>query len=176
MRIRQTPPDAAHPGSRRPPRVIAHPAGRLPVRGLNAALALLLLAACSPALHPLYRDYAVNIRGASVEERLRSALEEAGWDLAPRGAGNALGTTPRRLRHWGLYSVVVTVEVVPVGTDYVRLFVHPYRHYVTGNRSKIPFLKGSIRRRVLADLDRALEERGLDAIGTSISRDRARRL
>lgn len=86
-----------------------------------------------------------------------------------------MATAPRRLRHWGLYSIVVSIDAVPVGERHVRLFVHPYRHYITGGRSKIPYLKGSIRRRVMADLDRTLKAQGLAAIGTGVSRDRARR-
>ncbi len=131
--------------------------------------------ACSPSLYPLYRDYEVEQHTAPVRQRLERALEEAGWELVDHGAANAVAAAPRRLRNWGLYSIMVSIEAVPVGAAHVRLFVHPYRHYITGGRSKIPYLKGSIRRRVMAELDRTLEVQGLAAIGTGVSRDRARR-
>lgn len=136
---------------------------------------LLAALACSPSLYPLYRDYEVDPHSAPIRQRLERALADAEWELVDHGAPNAVATAPRRLRHWGLYSIVVTIEAVPVGDRHVRLFVHPYRYYITGGRSKIPYLKGSIRRRVMAELDKKLEAQGLAAIGTGISRDRARR-
>lgn len=105
-------------------------------------------------------------------DRLRDAFEETGWHTVPPPAPNAITTQERRIRSWGLYRVMVSIEAVPVGRDHVRLFVHPYRHYITGSRSKIAFLKGSIRRAVLRDLEEAFESRGLMAVGTGISRDR----
>ena len=140
-----------------------------------AAIVLLYALACSPSLYPLYRDYEVNQHSAPVRQRLERALADAEWELVDHGAPNAVATAPRRLRHWGLYSIVVSIEAVPVGNRHVRLFVHPYRYYITGGRSKIPYLKGSIRRRVMAELDAKLEAQGLEAIGTGVSRDRARR-
>ncbi len=127
---------------------------------------------CSPSLYPLYRDYEVTTEDEPVRTLLRESLEEVGWTLVPGHAPNVLATDVRRLQQWGLYQVVVSLEAAPVGGQYVRVFVHPYREYVTGHRSKIPYLKGSIRRSVLRDLDVALESRGLLAVGTGISRDR----
>ena len=144
-------------------------------RGRAVALAVLAALACSPSLYPLYRDYEVNQHPAPIRQRLETALANAQWELVDHGAPNTVATAPRRLRHWGLYSIVVSIEAVPVGDRHVRLFVHPYRYYVTGGRSKIPYLKGSIRRRVMAELDATLEAQGLAAIGTGVSRDRAGR-
>ena len=80
----------------------------------------------------------------------------------------------RPIRNWLLYKVVVQVEAVPIGAQHVRLFVHPYRVYPSGSRSKIPFLKRSIRRRVVRDIDRVFESHGLVAVGTDMSRDEVR--
>ena len=128
--------------------------------------------ACAPSLSPLYRDYAVQQAEVPVPERIETALIEAGWQVTPSSAPNALATDERKVRSWGLYSVVVSLEVVPVGEDYVRLYVHPYRKYFTGNRSKIPYLKKSLQRALLRDLNQAFHDEGLQAIGTGIDRDR----
>ena len=141
---------------------------------LWVSAALLLLPACSPSLYPLYRDYEVGSEEAPLERRLEEALSASGWTRAPASAPNAIATNERRVRSWGLYTVVVSLEAVPVGENHVRLYVHPFRKYITGGRSKIPFLKGSIRRAVLKDLDAAMQTRSIIAVGTGISRDRER--
>ena len=132
----------------------------------------LSVAACAPSLSPLYRDYAVQQSDQSVGERIEAALVEAGWQVTPSSAPNALATDERKIRSWGLYSVVVSLEAVPVGEDYVRLYFHPYRRYFTGGRSKIPYLKKSLQRDLLRDLNQALYDEGLQAVGTGIDRDR----
>ena len=137
-----------------------------------AGLLVLSLSACSPSLYPLYRDYEIQTEDRSIAERIEDALTEAGWESASASAPNAVATQERKVRSWGLYSVVVSLEAVPVGEDYVRLYVHPYRKYFTGNRSKIPFLKSGLRRAVLKDLNEAFQNQGLVALGTGVSRDR----
>ena len=129
---------------------------------------------CSPALHPLYRDYKVQPPSDNVHVRVRQALETSGWALVEGAAPNAVTTMPRQLRNWGLYRVVVQLEAVPVGGTHVRLFVHPYRVYFTGSRSKIPFLKSSLRRSIIRDLDVSFTQQNLVAVGTDITRDRVR--
>ena len=135
-------------------------------------LLALSLSACSPSLSPLYRDYEISTVDQPISERLEDALIEAGWEPIPASAPNAIATQARKIRRWGLYSVVVSLEAVPVGDDYVRLYFHPYRKYFTGNRSKIPFLNSSLRRALLKDLNEAFETQGLVAVGSGISRDR----
>ncbi|MCY4158894.1 MAG: hypothetical protein OXE92_04125 [Bacteroidetes bacterium] len=129
---------------------------------------------CSPALHPLYRDFKHNHSNSPPLRQIELALMEAGWELTDSPSPNAVSTVEREIRNWFLYKVVVQVEVVPVGSQHVRLFVHPYRVYVTGFRSKIPFLKPGIRRRIVHDIDRAFESHNLIEIGTDMSRDRIR--
>ncbi len=137
-----------------------------------AGLLALSLSACSPSLSPLYRDYEIRTADQPLAERIEDALAEAGCQSTPSSAPNALATQERKVRSWGLYSVVVSLEAVPVGGSYVRLYLHPYRKYFTGNRSKIPFLKKSLQRTLLKDLNEAFETRGMVAIGTGLERDR----
>ena len=137
-----------------------------------AGLLALSLSACSPSLSPLYRDYEIRNADRPLAERIEDALAEAGWQSTPSSAPYALATQERKVRSWGLYSVVVSLEAVPVGGSYVRLYLHPYRKYFTGNRSKIPFLKKSLQRTLLKDLNEAFETRGMVAIGTGLERDR----
>ena len=111
---------------------------------------------------------------SDVRVRLEQAFLDAGWLLVEGTAPNAVTTGFRTMRNWGLYKVVVQLEAVPVGDMHVRLFVHPYRQYITGSRSKIPFLKGRIRRSVIRDLDVSFSQNDLRAVGTDISRDRVR--
>lgn len=142
---------------------------------LGLLIGLLLagsLAACAPSLSPLYRDYEVHAPSDSVHSRIAAAFEDAGWTVVPADAPNVVATEERKVNSWFIYKVMVSLEAVPVGDGYVRLFVHPYRAYFTGNRSKIPFLKRGVRHAVLDDLNPALEQHGLVAIGTSVSRDR----
>ena len=139
---------------------------------------VLFLSGCSPKLSPLYRDYAVNpveegtSNGESIFERMEKGLESAGWTPIEGVTPNVLATEMRRFREWGLYSVEVELEVAPIGGDYVRLLIHPYRIYFTGAKSKVPYLRGSLARSVLKDLHAAFDEQGLTFIGTAQSRDR----
>ena len=142
---------------------------------LLLGLSALLIAGCSPTLYPLYRDYEHESGNPALLPSIEEALVEAGWELISPPAPNAVATADRHIRDWIIYRVVVQVEAVPVGSNHVRLFVHPYRIYATGSRSKIPFLKRSIRRRVINEIDRVFESRNLVAVGTDMSRDRVRR-
>lgn len=142
------------------------------LRTLPAALVLLMLAAgCSPSLAPLYQDYAIEqVPADSADvgpdlraEQISRALRDAGWDLAETSLHPAVATEPRTHREWGLYRVTVSLEAVPMGNRYVRVLVHPYREYVWGRRSKMPYLTRAVRRAVLPDLNRSFREHGLIA-------------
>ena len=142
---------------------------------LIAVLLLISTAiSCSPTLYPLYRDYEHGFTGSPPLQQIEEALKEAGWELTTAPSPNAVATVDREIRDWLLYKVVVQVEAVPIGTRHVRLFVHPYRVYVTGSRSKIPFLKRGIRRRIIRDIDQAFQSYDLVAVGTDMSRDEVR--
>ena len=126
-------------------------------------------------MHPLYVDYEVGAYNTPVLQRLEHAFIDAGWSIADKELPNTVSTEVRQFQSWGLYNVMVYIEAVPVGSQYVRLFIHPYRYYFTGARSKIPYLKGGIRRAVLRDLEKALTNQNLVAVGTDLSRDGVRR-
>ncbi|ARA92962.1 hypothetical protein AWN76_007170 [Rhodothermaceae bacterium RA] len=51
--------------------------------------------------------------------------------------------------------------MAPIGDDYVRVFFHPYRQYVTGGRSKIPYLSRRLRRMLIPPLDEHFQAAGL---------------
>ncbi|MDA0378140.1 MAG: hypothetical protein O2899_01500 [Bacteroidetes bacterium] len=141
---------------------------------------LLLLTGCSPRLSPLYRDYEVTAAapaGADEEravilDTIREGLEDAGWTVKDAVTDNVVATESRAFRQWGVYAIEVDLEVAPVGGDYVRLLVHPYRIYFTGAKRKIPYLRASLARSVLKELHASMEERGLKHIGTAQTRDR----
>lgn len=145
---------------------------RLTTRALLVSLTLLVgLAACTPRLSPLYHDYrAADTPENAVRDRVRAALQDAGWSLA--GDDSLTVTTEARtVQHWGLYRVKVSLEVLPMGGDHVRIFFHPYRHYFTGHESTIPYLPSGVRRAIVPDLNDALEERGLTIIEETRRRD-----
>jgi hypothetical protein len=142
-------------------------------------IAAVLAAGCTPKLSPLYRDYEVTEEESSsdevVLERIEDGLRDAGWSLTDPVTDNIVATEERSFRNWGLYSVEVSLEVAPIGGDYVRLMINPYRRYLWGTRSKIPYLRGSLARSVLNDLHDSFEDQGLAFIGTRESRDKAAR-
>ena len=92
---------------------------------LLLGLSALLIAGCSPALYPLYRDYEHDSRNPDLLPSIEEALVEAGWELIPPPAPNVVATADRQIRDWIIYRVAVQVEAVPVGSRHVRLFVHP---------------------------------------------------
>lgn len=130
-----------------------------------------ILVGCSPSLSPLYRDYEVAEPDSSLSARITTALHEAGWDTLSSEIPNAIVTRNKTLSRWGLYRVTAQLEVTPLGADHVRVFVHPFREYVTGGRGKIPYLSPSIRAKFLPQLNEALKNHGLVALGTPLERD-----
>ncbi len=98
-------------------------------------------------------------RRADVLDRIERGLHEAGWNPVAGPTGNVIATEMRRFRQWGLYSVEVELEVAPVGGEYVRLLVHPFRIYFTGAKSKVPYLRGSLARAVFKGFTRYVRNR-----------------
>ncbi|RMF64991.1 MAG: hypothetical protein D6746_00965 [Bacteroidetes bacterium] len=144
--------------------------------GLCGGLLTLGGAGCAPSLSPLYRDYEVVVpdttRAADLSARIATALQQAGWELGESPTAPLITTRPRTLNNWGIYRVEVALEVAPLHGNYVRVFIHPYRRFFTGGRSKIPYLRGSIERAILPDLTKAFEAQGLHLRGSAIERDR----
>lgn len=152
---------------------------RITVAGV--LVAGMLVAGCSPSLTPLYRDFDASVgpdeptaATLAVGERIRRAVLAAGWELTESPADNVVATVPKVVRRWGLYRTEVYIEVTPVNRTYVRVLVHPYRVYFTGHRSKMPFLKRSIRNAVFPDLREAFEAEGIVDVGYARERDGVR--
>lgn len=146
---------------------------RLPVSLLIPVL-LLLLSGCSPKISPLYRDYEIgeqNLSKADVHSRIQTALENAGWTVEDGATANVIATDRRRFRTWGIYSIEVNLEVAPIGDDHVRIFINPYRHYFTGSRRKIPYLRKGLAGSIMKELQPAFKEQGFVFAGTAQSRD-----
>lgn len=133
------------------------------------------LPACSPSLSPLYRDYGIQTEADLIYDNIRESLVEAGWQETTSSALNVIVTEEKTLSRWGIYRVVASLEIVPIGNEYVRVFVNPYRRFFTGSRSKIPFLPPTLKRKTLSDITRAMEKRGLILIGNPIENDRKAR-
>jgi hypothetical protein len=154
----------------RPPRPLA------PRVALAGGLLAALAGGCAPSVTPLYRDFEVRpgtvaADTADLRGRLRAALVDAGWTLAPAVTPEAVATAPRTVSDVGLYRTEVHLDAVPVGGRYVRVFFHPYRRYLSGGRSKVPYLGAGLRRRLLPPLADALARRGLVAVGLARERD-----
>lgn len=138
---------------------------------LLAAVFVAALAGCAPRLAPLYRDFEVATNARSVEARVEAALAEAGWTLRAPEIPNLLATEERTMSEWGLYRVRVSLEVARVGDAHVRVFVQPFRHYITGGRSKIPFLNRRLQAQALSNVTKALQKQGIVVVGTPFEAD-----
>ncbi len=162
-------------------------------------VAFLWFSACAPSLSPLYRDYDVVLGDTSrtasrahpaelpaplsiappdeegapagVRQRIVAALHEAGWDTTSTDLPHAVATRERTVQRWGLYSIVVYLEVTPLGRDHVRMYAHPFRKYVFGKASKLSYLTRPIRSRFLPEIEEAFAKHGLQPVGTPFERD-----
>ncbi len=142
---------------------------------LFVLLLAIATAGCSPSLSPLYRDYQVppdSSYTAADTSRIKNALRDAGWTVRPSDQSNVIATAPRVLDNWFLYKVEVSIETIPINDRYVRLFVHPRRRYITGGRTKISFLKESLREEVVPPLNEAFNKYGYELAATRNQRDR----
>lgn len=143
------------------------------VAALFLSLLIFVASGCAPSLSPLYRDFAVPASDSlSVDTRIAHALADAGWEIADTSTPQAVTTKERTISHWGIYHVDVSLEIVPVGPDHVRVLFHPYRKFFTGNRSKIPYMAKRVQRRTMPQIARALEAQGLSYRATASQRDR----
>ena len=139
---------------------------------LAAGVILVFAAGCAPSLSPLYRDYEVPpAEKPAIQDSIRLALRQAGWELAPSPASAAVATKTKTLNNWGLYKTMVSLEVLPVGDRHVRLYFHPYRSYITGGQSKIMYLSSSLQEELLPSLNKSFKEKGLRPVGTPFERN-----
>lgn len=152
-------------------------------RRIHLMVLVLLVASsgCAPSLTPLYRDFEEAPRASREQtadsrpelERIDRALRSVGWKTRPGAVDGILATEPRAFREWGLYTVEVDLEVLPLAGRYVRVLIHPYRHYFVGGRRKIPYLKTGLAEDVVRDLETAMAAEGLTLVGTATDRDRS---
>ncbi len=149
------------------------------LRSLLSLLVVALFASgCTPRLSPLYRDYRITDQGSNelgMHSRITLALEEAGWSVIDGVTSNIVATESRKFRSYGIYSMEVALEVSPIGKEHVRVFIHPYRHYFTGSRGKMPYLKRGLAKSVMNTLEEPFAAQGLQFAGTAQSRDKAYR-
>jgi len=127
-------------------------------------LVLLFLGGCGHTLSPLYEDYRVDddrTDGQDILALIEHAVTDAGWTLDEADAPNVVSTSEATVTHWGLYKVVVSIDVAPVNGTHVRVFVHPYRVYIWGSRSKMPYMSRRIRNFVIPELTETLSDQGI---------------
>ncbi|MFK7847163.1 MAG: hypothetical protein AB8G77_17805 [Rhodothermales bacterium] len=127
---------------------------------------LWILQGCSPNLGPLYRDYEVKEVEEDVYDQILAALEAAGWDTTAASAPNSIKTKDRTLNKRLIYKTVASLEIIPIGDEFVRVLIHPYRHNFLKMRSKLPYLPSNIERKIVPDLTEALKIQGLYVPGT----------
>ena len=128
-------------------------------RHLAPALAVLLLAGCTPNLSLLYVDYEIGGDASTVEARVAEAFEEAGWEVVEAEAPDAVQTGTRTFQRRILYKTIAYMEAIPIGDDFLRVFIHPFRHPFIGGRNKIPYLSSPLKRQIYPGLTEALEKR-----------------
>jgi hypothetical protein len=136
---------------------------------LSTVTLALVLGACAPSMDPLYRDFqretaVAELSTAALQVTLRRALESAGWEIADESVEPSVRTMPRTHARWGVYRVTVYLEALPLGERHVRVMIHPYREYVWGTRSKLPYLTRPIREAIVPELEQALSAHGLTVI------------
>ena len=147
---------------------------RLTARYTLVLCYILVAAGCSQTLSPLYADFPIDEKVADEEDfqaLVESAVLDAGWTLKAPDAPNAVSTNESTVAHWGLYKVVVSLDVVPVNRSHVRVFVHPYRVYVWGSRSKMLYMSRRVRNHVVPDIREAFESSGILAVDVEMASD-----
>jgi hypothetical protein len=136
--------------------------------------AIVVLAGCGHSLSPLYEDYRISteaVGDADIHVLIEQAVIDAGWTIDEPDAPNVVSTAEATVTHWGLYKVVVSLDVVAINNEHVRVFVHPYRIYIWGSRSKMPYMSRRIRNFVIPDLSETLADRGIIDVEINLADD-----
>ncbi|MEM6337467.1 MAG: hypothetical protein AAF752_12935 [Bacteroidota bacterium] len=157
------------------------------MRVLGLLILFVSVSGCANSLTPLYRDFEVRpvetsmaegdaaepsaIERPELEARVERALGAAGWAITEGPADNVVSTESRQMQNYGIYSIRISLDVLPMAGNHVRVLVHPYRHYFTGSRSKLPYLKRGLGRSFLPELERAFADEGIVLRGTQVERD-----
>lgn len=156
------------------------------VVGLVGLVLLASALGCGGSLSPLYSDFRIDERPTAgetdsvavartdsstasrhIQAEIQAALQEVGWELDEAPSDNAVSTTEVEIVDWGLYEVRVSLDVVPINQKFVRVYVHPYRQYFFGARSKMSYLNRRVRTYVFPELSQALRARGIVPLGES---------
>ena len=160
--------------------------------GLVGLVSLASVAGCGGSLSPLYADFRIasdeeyaawadslaadslalftlpdSLDYTGIQARIAEALLEIGWELDEAPSENAISTSEILIAEWGLYSVRVSLDVVPINQKYVRVYVHPYRQYFWGSRNKLSYMNRRVRSSVFPDLAQAFAARGIVGFGVS---------
>ena len=101
----------------------------------------------------------------SIQARIAEALVAAGWELDEAPSENAVSTKEIEIAEWGLYDVRVSLDVVPINDLFVRVYVHPYRQYFYGSRSKMSYMNRRVREYVFPELAEAFQAKGIVPLG-----------
>ncbi len=101
----------------------------------------------------------------SIQDRIADALVAAGWELDEAPSENAVSTKEVEIAEWGLYDVRVSLDVVPINNKFVRVYVHPYRQYFYGSRSKMSYMNRRVREYVFPELAEAFQAQGIVPLG-----------
>lgn len=143
-----------------------------PARIFLVAVLLFAATGCGHTLTALYEDYRIEDApepSDDIHEAIKESVVEAGWTLDESPAPNVISTQEETVAQWGLYKVVVSVDVAPINGRHVRVFVHPYRVYFWGARSKMPYLSRRVRNYVLPDLTETLAKRDIIALDDNLA-------
>ena len=133
---------------------------------------LIAATGCGRTLSSLYEDYRIEdapLSSIEVYEAIKESVVEAGWTLGESPAPNVISTEEATVSQWGLYKVVVSIDVAPISGKHVRVFFHPYRVYLWGARSKMPYLSRRVRNFVLPDLTTALAKHDIVALDVDLA-------
>ncbi|MFN3598002.1 MAG: hypothetical protein ACK41D_12130 [Rubricoccaceae bacterium] len=137
----------------------------------------ILAAGCTPAIAPVYRDFAPHPAAGSagsaeaLQARLRDALQASGWQDAPAPDGRVLVTAPRRVAAGVFGTTEATLFVTPLSDGFVRVQAVAVRRGLFGGRTRLPYLSPGLQRSVLGGVTEALAARGFVAVGTPEQRD-----
>lgn len=139
-------------------------------------LLLFATVGCGRTLSSLYEDYRIEntpIPSDEIHKAIVEAVTDAGWKLDKSAAPNVISTEEVTVAQWGLYKIVVSLDLAPINGTHVRVFVHPYRVYLWGARSKMPYMSRRVRNYVLPDLSETLAQHGIVALDVNLAEEAA---
>lgn len=172
---------------------------RLPALVLLGALAA--ATGCTPAVAPVYHDFAPRAAVAeAVSEappsavaqvdaplagsdgavydaalaRVRRALHASGWRETASPDPRVLATAPRVVAAGLLSQTEASLLVTPLSGGHVRVQAVALRRGAFGGRTRLPYLAGGLRRSVFGGLESALAAEGFVAVGSPEERDARR--